>query len=162
MAFAYPDFARDIIRTGRMDPEKVCIGCSACTQIMRDAGRTGCVVRDNAVYGPIFKHGRMSDRDNLRRLAGDCRKCQEPTCQLACPAGIDIPRFIDLFLDGKDREAYEVIREANVFPEVCAWLCPVEQQCQGNCLQHFIGDGPLPIADIQRCLDLKIGDRNEA
>jgi len=152
MAFAYPDFARDIVNKGRMDPEKVCIGCSACTQIMRDGGRTGCVVRDSAVYGPIFRHGRMSDRDNLLRLAADCRKCQEPTCQLACPAGIEIPRFIDLFLDGKEREAYEVIRQANVFPEVCAWLCPVEQQCQGNCLQHFIGDGPLPIADIQRYL----------
>ncbi|MCK5172140.1 MAG: FAD-dependent oxidoreductase, partial [Planctomycetes bacterium] len=49
-------------------------------------------------------------------------------------------------------EAYETIRKANIFPEVCAWLCPVEQQCQGNCLQKFIGDGPLPIADIQRYL----------
>lgn len=152
MAFAYPDFARDIITKGKMDPAKVCIGCSACTQIMRDAGRTGCVVRDNAVYGPIFKHGRMSDRENLLRLAADCRKCQEPTCQLACPAGIEIPKFIDLFLDGQERDAYEVIRQANVFPEICAWLCPVEQQCQGNCLQNFIGDGPLPISDIQRYL----------
>ena len=152
MAFAYPDFARDIVTKGRMEPDKVCIGCSACTQIMRDAGRTGCVVRDNAVYGPIFKHGRMSDKANLLRLAADCRKCQEPTCQLACPAGIEIPKFIDLFLDGKEREAYEVIRQANVFPEVCAWLCPVEQQCQGNCLQNFIGDGPLPISDVQRHL----------
>jgi len=152
MGFAYPDFARDIIRDGRMHPEKVCVGCSACTQIMRDNGRTGCVVRDNEVYGPIFRHGRMSDRENLLRLASACRKCQEPTCQLACPAGVAIPQFIGLFLDGKDREAYETIRRANVFPEVCAWLCPVEQQCQGNCLQGFIGDGPLPIAEIQRHL----------
>jgi 2,4-dienoyl-CoA reductase (NADPH2) len=152
MGFAYPDFARDILRDGKMYPEKVCVGCSACTQIMRDNGRTGCVVRDNEVYGPIFMHGRMSDRDNLLRLASACRKCQEPTCQLACPAGVPIPQFIGLFLDGKEREAYEAIRQANVFPEVCAWLCPVEQQCQGNCLQGFIGDGPLPIADIQRYL----------
>ena len=152
MGFAYPDFARDIVNEGRMYAEKVCVGCSACTQIMRDSGRTGCVVRDNEVYGPIFRHGRMSDRDNLLRLAAACRKCQEPTCQLGCPAGIDIPRFITLFLDGKEREAYEAIRKANIFPEVCAWLCPVEQQCQGNCLQGFIGDGPLPIADIQRYL----------
>ncbi len=152
MGFAYPDFARDIVRDGRMYADKVCVGCSACTQIMRDAGKTGCVVRDNEVYGPIFRHGRMSDRENLVRLASDCRTCQEPTCQLGCPAGIDIPEFISLFLDGKDREAYEVIRKANVFPELCAWLCPVEQQCQGNCLQGFIGDGPLPIAEIQRHL----------
>jgi NADPH-dependent glutamate synthase beta subunit-like oxidoreductase/2,4-dienoyl-CoA reductase-like NADH-dependent reductase (Old Yellow Enzyme family) len=152
MGFAYPDFARDIIKHGRMDPEKVCVGCSACTQIMRDNGKTGCVVRDNKVYGPIFMHGRMSDKDNLLRLAAACRKCQEPTCQLGCPAGIEIPQFISLFLDGKEREAYEIIRKANVFPEVCAWLCPVEQQCQGNCLQGFIGDGSLPIANIQRYL----------
>ena len=71
---------------------------------------------------------------------------------MAARPGIEIPQFIGLFLDGKEREAYEVIRKANVFPEVCAWLCPVEQQCQGNCLQGFIGDGSLPIANIQRYL----------
>jgi len=152
MAFAYPDFAADIINKGRMYPEKVCVGCSACTQIMRDGGMTGCVVRDNRLYGPIFEHGRRSDRDNLVRLASECRKCQEPTCQLACPAGVNIPKFISLFLDGEEKAAYEVLREANIFPEVCAWLCPVEQQCEGNCLLGFIGDGPLPIADIQRYL----------
>ncbi|HOF17867.1 MAG TPA: NADH:flavin oxidoreductase, partial [Phycisphaerae bacterium] len=37
-ALAYPDFARDILRTGAMDPHKVCVACSACTQIMRDGG----------------------------------------------------------------------------------------------------------------------------
>ena len=152
MAFAYPDFAKDIITKGRMYPEKVCVSCSACTQIMRDAGMTGCVVRDNEVYGPIFEHGRMGDRDNLLRLASACRKCQEPTCQLGCPAGVDIPKFIRLFLDGNEKDAYEVLRENNIFPEICAWLCPVEQQCEGSCLQAFIGDAPLPIADIQRYL----------
>jgi 2,4-dienoyl-CoA reductase (NADPH2) len=155
MSFAYPDFAKDILTKGKMFQEKVCVGCSACTQIMRDAGMSGCVVRDNQVYGPIFMHGRMSDRDNLVRLASACRKCQEPTCQLACPAGVKIPRFIELFLDGDEKAAYEVIRESNIFPEVCAWLCPVEHQCEGNCLQTFIGDGPLPIADIQRYLSEK-------
>ncbi len=170
MAFAYPDFAKDIVgfprsgvpAKGKLDPAKVCVSCSACTQIMRDGGMTGCVVRDNEVYGPIFAHGRMSDKDNLVRLASACRQCQAAkgglesgfaaACQLGCPAGVNIPKFIGLFLDGEDRAAYEVIREANVFPEVCAWLCPVEQQCEGNCLQRFIGDGPVPIADIQRYL----------
>jgi NADPH-dependent glutamate synthase beta subunit-like oxidoreductase/2,4-dienoyl-CoA reductase-like NADH-dependent reductase (Old Yellow Enzyme family) len=152
MAFAYPDFAKDIITAGRMYPAKVCISCSACTQIMRDGGMSGCVVRDNEVYGPIFQHGRMSDRDNLARLASACRKCQEPTCQLGCPADVNIPKFVGLFLDGDEKAAYETLRQANIFPEVCAWLCPVEQQCEGHCLQSFIGDAPLPIAGIQRYL----------
>ncbi|MGD8500265.1 MAG: NAD(P)-binding protein, partial [Phycisphaerales bacterium] len=152
MAFAYPDFAKDIITAGRMYPEKVCVSCSACTQIMRDGGMTGCVVRDNKVYGPIFERGRMSDKDNLIRLGSACRKCQEPTCQLGCPAGVNIPKFISLFLDGEEKAAYEVLREANIFPEVCAWLCPVEQQCEGRCLQSFLGDAPIPIAEIQMYL----------
>lgn len=153
MGFAYPDFPKDIIKKGKMDPDKVCVACSGCTQIMRDSGvTTGCVVRDNKVYGPIFMRGRLRDRDNLLRLAGTCRQCQEPTCQLACPAGIHIPKFIFQFLEGDDRGAYETIRQANILPEVCAWLCPVEQQCVGKCLQGFIGDGPLPIPDIQRYL----------
>ncbi len=159
MSFAYPDFAKDILKTGQMYPQKVCVACSACTQIMRDGGMAGCVVRDNKVYGPIFEHGRMSDKDNLIRLASECRKCQEPTCQLACPAGIQIPKFITLFLEGQEKEAYQIIRQSNIFPEVCAWLCPVEHQCEGNCLQGFIGDGPLPIADIQRYLAV-LANRN--
>ena len=152
MAFAYPDFAKDLLQNGKLDVSKVCVGCSACTQLMRDAQTSGCVVRDNKIYGPIFKHGRMSDPVNLKRLAQSCLQCQEPTCQHECPAGIDVPGFIKKFLDGDDKAAYEIIRESNVLPEVCAWLCPVESQCQGGCLQKFIGDDALPIAEIQRYL----------
>jgi 2,4-dienoyl-CoA reductase (NADPH2) len=152
MAFAYPDFAKDLLRKGKLEPSKVCVGCSACTQMMRDDVMTGCVVRDNKIYGPIFRRGRMSNKENLARLASNCLQCQEPTCRLACPARIDIPGFIQQFLEGDEKGAYETIREANILPEICAWLCPVEQQCQGGCLQRFIGDGALPIADIQRYL----------
>jgi len=54
--FAYPDFARDIIETGEMKKEKICICCSKCTHIMRQAGGTpGCVIRDRDVYLPIYK-----------------------------------------------------------------------------------------------------------
>jgi len=55
MAFAYPDFAKDIIRNGRLDQNKVCTTCSKCTQIMVDGGMTGCVLRDNKIYGRIYK-----------------------------------------------------------------------------------------------------------
>ncbi|MFA5293237.1 MAG: FAD-dependent oxidoreductase [Phycisphaerae bacterium] len=152
MAFAYPDFAKDILTKGKLDKSKVCIGCSGCTQLMRDGQTAGCVIRDSKIYGPIFRHGRMSDKANLQRLAQSCLQCEEPTCQLACPAGIDIPLFIKQFLDGDEKGAYQTIRKSNILPEICAWLCPVEQQCQGGCLQKFIGDSALPIADIQRYL----------
>jgi 2,4-dienoyl-CoA reductase (NADPH2) len=59
-AFAYPDFARDLLRQGSLDPKKCCITCSRCTQIMRDGGQSGCVVFDREVYGPIYRAGRSS------------------------------------------------------------------------------------------------------
>lgn len=58
MAFAYPEFARDILTTGKLDPRKSCIACSQCSQIMRDGGQTGCVVRDAKLYAPILREGR--------------------------------------------------------------------------------------------------------
>lgn len=55
-ALAYPDFAHDILDSGEMKKEKICICCSKCTQIMRQSGGTpGCVVRDREVYLPIYK-----------------------------------------------------------------------------------------------------------
>jgi 2,4-dienoyl-CoA reductase-like NADH-dependent reductase (Old Yellow Enzyme family) len=57
-AFAYPDFAKDILQNGGMDRKKCCLACSNCTDIMRDGGMTGCVPKDPEVYAPIFKRGR--------------------------------------------------------------------------------------------------------
>jgi len=57
-ALAYPDFARDVLRDGSMDPGKVCIACSRCTQLMRDGMPAGCVVRDREVYAPLYRQGR--------------------------------------------------------------------------------------------------------
>ena len=57
-SFAYPDAPRDILTGGGMKPEKCCIACSKCTQIMRDHGRTGCVIRDAKVYAPLYKEAR--------------------------------------------------------------------------------------------------------
>jgi 2,4-dienoyl-CoA reductase (NADPH2) len=57
-AFAYPDFAADLLEKGTLDPKKVCVTCSGCTQIMRDGGQTGCIIRDADVYGPIYQAGR--------------------------------------------------------------------------------------------------------
>lgn len=48
--FAYPDSVRDILTTGTMDPQKTCITCSSCTELMRRHLPTGCVLRDREHY----------------------------------------------------------------------------------------------------------------
>jgi 2,4-dienoyl-CoA reductase-like NADH-dependent reductase (Old Yellow Enzyme family) len=50
MAFAYPDFARDLAEHGALDPKKVCVGCSGCSELMRAGGPSGCVVRDGDLF----------------------------------------------------------------------------------------------------------------
>ena len=56
-SFAYPDAPKDMI-TGKITPEKCCITCSLCTQMMRDHGRTGCPVKDKETYMPMYKVSR--------------------------------------------------------------------------------------------------------
>ncbi len=53
--FAYPDFAKEILIKGAMDPRKICLCCSMCTEIMRAGGTPGCVVRDRELYLPMHK-----------------------------------------------------------------------------------------------------------
>ena len=55
MAFAYPDFARDILDTGEINADKCCITCGNCSLLMRNSSSTGCVIRDREVYYPLYK-----------------------------------------------------------------------------------------------------------
>ena len=54
MAFAYEGFAKDML-SGKMDKNKSCITCGNCTKIMRAGGTTGCPVRDQETYLPIYR-----------------------------------------------------------------------------------------------------------
>jgi NADPH-dependent glutamate synthase beta subunit-like oxidoreductase len=52
-------------------------------------------------------------------------------CREACPAGIDVPRYIRHIREGQFTEALEVIRERIPFPFVCGYAClhPCETKC---------------------------------
>lgn len=55
MTFAYPDFYRDYLKNGRLDKSKVCLKCSKCTELMRNASVAGCPVRDSETYMPYYR-----------------------------------------------------------------------------------------------------------
>jgi NADPH-dependent glutamate synthase beta subunit-like oxidoreductase/2,4-dienoyl-CoA reductase-like NADH-dependent reductase (Old Yellow Enzyme family) len=148
-AFAYPDSVRDVLTEGRMDPAKTCVTCSGCVQMMRDGAMTGCVVRDSEVYAPQYKLGRRFALDHLREQARRCQDCEFATCTANCPAHVDVPAFVRAFADGDIRRAYDVLREANVLPEMCAYVCPSEVQCEGGCLERIFSEHAIPIRDIQ-------------
>jgi 2,4-dienoyl-CoA reductase-like NADH-dependent reductase (Old Yellow Enzyme family) len=50
LSFAYPDLAKDLRARGGLDPKKLCVACSGCTDLLRAGGPAGCVIRDRAVY----------------------------------------------------------------------------------------------------------------
>lgn len=149
-SFAMPHFAKALRDEGRLDPLEVCIACSSCTQIMRDGGKAGCVVRDGDIYGAIYLEGRMSDSGTMRKAAETCRTCLEATCVAGCPAGVDVPGFISAIAAGDDREAYRILRLSNPLPEICAFVCPSEVQCEGGCIQQHLLGNPVPIRALQR------------
>lgn len=56
---------------------------------------------------------------------------KEAACQRACPAGIDVPRYVRAIAAGRFDESLAVIREAIPFPSVCGYACfaPCEMKC---------------------------------
>ena len=73
-----------------------------------------------------------------------------PPCSAACPAGIDVPRFVRQIADGRPLAAAQTIFEENVLGATCARVCPVEVLCQSSCVLLHEGREPIEIARLQR------------
>jgi len=54
-SLAYPDAPKDLMTKGAMDPKKVCVACSRCSELMRMGGNAGCVVHDKEIYGDQYE-----------------------------------------------------------------------------------------------------------
>ncbi len=72
----------------------------------------------------------------------DCVRLAPSPCQMACPAGIDVPTYLSLIADGRDAEAIEVIRRDNPLPWVCGLVCT--RPCEMMCVRARI-DSPVSI-----------------
>ena len=76
-------------------------------------------------------------------------------CTSACPAGIDVPRYIRCIKDGRFDEAVAVIREKIPFPTVCADACFAP--CEDACSYKQYGD-PIAIRALKRAAVDNSGD----
>lgn len=68
-------------------------------------------------------------------------------CQNACPAGVDIPVYIDLIRREQYQEAYESIREENPLPLTCGRVC--DHPCEGKCNRGKM-DHALAVRSLKR------------
>ncbi len=86
-------------------------------------------------------------------LSSNCRKIQHEhttydcttPCQRACPAGIDIPGYIDEIAKGQYLDAVRVIKLRNPFPSVCGRVCvhPCEDDCRRRLVDAAVSINPL-------------------
>ena len=74
------------------------------------------------------------NKDALIEEANRCLKCKVARCKKACPISTDIPTIMNLFLDGKEQEAGQVLFENNPLSAICSIVCPHENNCNGNCV----------------------------
>lgn len=74
--------------------------------------------------------------EEARSEASRCLQCAHAPCSKKCPVEIDIPAFIRLIREGKQKEALEKIKERNNLPAVCGRVCPQENQCESACVLH--------------------------
>jgi formate dehydrogenase beta subunit len=143
----------------------LCIGCTRCVRVCKDLrgiGALGFIIRDGEVIaGPIAS----SLRESGCKFCGACvevcptgalldldikraeREAALVPCTNACPAGIDVPRYVRLTAEGKFAEAVAVVREKVPFPNVLGRVC--FYPCEGVCRRGQVNQ-PIAICALKR------------
>ena len=79
----------------------------------------------------------------IEQHSGDCMG----PCELTCPAGCDIPDFIDAIARHDERGAIKIIKQSIPLPGILGRVCPAP--CEDECRRHGI-DNPISICALKR------------
>ncbi|MBN1611111.1 MAG: FAD-dependent oxidoreductase, partial [Polyangiaceae bacterium] len=80
--------------------------------------------------------------------AGTCKELVGAPCQSGCPVGTEVWRYVAHIDRGEYQQAYQVIRDANPFPSVCARVC--NHPCESICRCGTTGGDPIAIRLLKR------------
>jgi NADH-quinone oxidoreductase subunit F len=95
-----------------------------------------------------FRHEYQRHVIDKRCDAFVCRELVGASCQAACPLETEAWRYVALVEKGRYEEAYQVIREANPLPSICARVC--DRQCEQHCQLGAMGADPVAIRALKR------------
>jgi NADPH-dependent glutamate synthase beta subunit-like oxidoreductase len=117
---------------------------SLADELAYDTAAPAAMAAARAVRDALGEHGEVfrSHIDTHNCATGDCVRLVPAPCQMACPAGIDVPTYVNLIGEGRDAEAIEVIRRDNPFPWVCGLVCT--RPCEFMCVRGRV-DKPISI-----------------
>ncbi len=85
---------------------------------------------------------------SIKQEATRCLKCKKPQCSAHCPVSTDIPRVMELFLNGGIREAGELLFLNNPLSAVTSVICPHEKNCTGHCVLGKKGE-PIHFYNVE-------------
>jgi NADPH-dependent glutamate synthase beta subunit-like oxidoreductase/Pyruvate/2-oxoacid:ferredoxin oxidoreductase delta subunit len=143
----------------------MCIDCTRCVRVCRDVRgieALGCVYQGSQLVVGVLG---SSLKESGCKFCGACvevcptgalmdkgvkwaeRETALVPCTNACPAGIDVPRYVRLVADGKYAEAAAVSREKVPFPEVLGRVC--FRPCQARCRRGALNE-PIAIKYLKR------------
>lgn len=143
----------------------LCISCTRCVRVCNDVcgvGALGYLLVGGTVFVGMLEPSAI---DSGCKFCGACvevcptgaltdkdikwaeRETALVPCRNACPAGIDIPRYVNLIAEGKFAEAAATIREKVPFPAVLGRVCfhPCEDACRRDAI-----NAPISINQLKR------------
>lgn len=91
--------------------------------------------------------GTIRDKLMPGSMEGRTKEAVVVPCRAACPAHMDIPRYIRLVKEGKYDEAAAVIREKVPFPKVLGYIC--SRACELECKRAEVNEA-MSIRNIKR------------
>ena len=136
-----------------------CMGCFAC--------EVACKQEHNFPVGPrwirVFPDIRQVDEGwRFTYHVIECHRAATPPCRVACPAELNIWKYVNLAAVGRFEEALEVVRETTPFAGVLGYVCT--RPCEANCEKGNI-DIPVAIRSIKAFLadyEIKAGRKKAA
>ena len=137
------DLLRDVA-WGRAGRDHLAALAALAGELAGDTASTGAVEAAGFLRAALAEHREVfqSHIETHNCATGDCVRLVPAPCQMTCPAGIDIPTYVNLIGQGHDAEAIEVIRRDNPFPWVCGLVCT--RPCELMCVRGRV-DTPVSI-----------------
>jgi glutamate synthase (NADPH/NADH) small chain len=81
--------------------------------------------------------------------AARCVGCEDAPCAKACPAGVEVAKFIRQVASRNLSGAIRLIKEENILAGTCARICPQSSLCEGKCSSKELAS-PIKIGRLQR------------
>jgi NADH-quinone oxidoreductase subunit F len=140
----------DDICTGRATSDHLLL-LSELAEVVRDTSMCGLGrSAPNPVLSTLryFAEEYRSHIEDKRCAAFVCEQLVGAPCAAACPVDTEAWRYVAHIQRGELDQAYNVIREANPFPSVCARVC--HQPCEARCRAGRAGGEPVAIRALKR------------